>query len=468
MKKYKELLSNVAYFFIASFIPKTITFFMVPLYTYCLSTSDYGVADLITTTVSLIMPVFTLQIQDAVLKFSINNKEERKDIFSIGFNIVNNGAAILLLIILIISVLGIFNVPWWYYVFILLYFYSGSLNNIFSYFCRGIDRVRSLTFASIATTVVTVALNLLTLLVLRWGLTGYLISNISGIMAGNVILFFSAKLYSYILPHRIKKSLNDDLIVFSLPMIVSALSWWVNNASDKYILSLFCTTSIVGVYAVASKIPAILKIFGDVISKAFSISAIKEFNTDDDGFIGKSYSAISMFSVIGCSVLILLNIYIAKILYANEFFIAWKYVPFLLISVVFNIVSMNCENIFMAIGDTKIISKTALASAGVNTIFNFALIPSFGAFGAAIATMIGYCFIWVYRYLSMKKIVQINNNIVKETTSYCLLLVEAILAYFGKRLMVFELLTIMAIIGLYSREIFSYVKNIKNLRGDKV
>lgn len=465
MKKYKELLANLTFFFIASFIPKTITFFMVPLYTYCLSTSDYGAADLITTTVSLLMPIFTLQVQDAVLKFAISNSEERKDVFTIGFGIINKGAALLLILSAVLMLSNILNIPWWYYCFLFLYFYFGSTNNVFSYFCRGIDKVKLLTASSMVTIVITVSLNLFTLLVLKWGLVGYLISNVAGIITGDIVLFFGAKLRKYILIRRKKTKLNSEIIAFSIPMIISALSWWINNASDKYILRIFCTTSVVGIYAVASKIPAILKTLGDVISKAYSISAIKEFNyTDGDGFIGKSYSAISMFSVMGCSALIVLNVYLAKLLYSNDFFSAWKYVPFLLISIVFNIVSMNCENIFMAVGNTKIISKTALVGAGINTAFNFMLIPQFGAYGAAIATMIGYMFIWISRFYSMNKIVHINNNIKKETLSYILIIGEAILAYFGNQFIVFEIIIFVMIIALYYKELLSYAKGIRQLK----
>lgn len=465
MKKYKALLANILYFFMASFIPKTITFFMVPLYTYCLSTSDYGVADLITTTVSLIMPIFTLQVQDAVLKFAINNCEERSNVFTVGFIIVNKGAVLLAAISLLLYFMNILDIPWWYFGFIVLHFYFGSINNIFSYFCRGIDKVKLITVSSIVTTIITVSLNLITLLVLKMGLIGYLLSNIAGIVAGDIILFCNAKLWTYITRHRRKKHIDSGMITFSIPMIVSALSWWVNNASDKYILRIFCTTSVVGIYAVSSKIPAILKNLGDVISKAYSILTIKEFNyNDDDGFIGKSYSAISMFSVIACSFLIAVNIYLARILYSKDFFEAWKFVPFLLISIVFNIVSMNCENIFIAIGNTKIISKTALLGAGINTVLNFVLIPFLGAYGAAIATMAGYFSIWATRYYFMKKIVHINNQIAKEAISYCLLIIEAVLALFGNRFTLIELMLTICIMLIYYKEITVSTKGLIKLK----
>ena len=48
-KKYKYLSKNFILFGISSFGPKIIAFLMVPLYTNCLSTADYGIGDIVST-----------------------------------------------------------------------------------------------------------------------------------------------------------------------------------------------------------------------------------------------------------------------------------------------------------------------------------------------------------------------------------------------------------------------------------
>lgn len=73
-EKSKVLFANIWLFFLASFIPKTITFFMVPLYTDCLTTDEYGTIDLITTTCQLLLPVLTLQVQDGICTFGYCNR----------------------------------------------------------------------------------------------------------------------------------------------------------------------------------------------------------------------------------------------------------------------------------------------------------------------------------------------------------------------------------------------------------
>ena len=69
--KYKYLGKNIILFAINGFIPKLLVFVMVPIYTGYLTTYEYGIADLITVTVQLLLPFFTLDIQDAVMRLSL-------------------------------------------------------------------------------------------------------------------------------------------------------------------------------------------------------------------------------------------------------------------------------------------------------------------------------------------------------------------------------------------------------------
>ena len=78
MGKYRSLIKDIFLFAISTFIPKAISFFLVPLYTNCLSTIEYGVADLISTTTSLIIPILTLDVNDGVMRFTIESKKDSR------------------------------------------------------------------------------------------------------------------------------------------------------------------------------------------------------------------------------------------------------------------------------------------------------------------------------------------------------------------------------------------------------
>lgn len=62
-KKYKKLGTNMLWMVIGNFSSKILVFLLVPLYTYALSTREYGIADLLTTTISLLIPFFRYSLQ---------------------------------------------------------------------------------------------------------------------------------------------------------------------------------------------------------------------------------------------------------------------------------------------------------------------------------------------------------------------------------------------------------------------
>lgn len=460
-KKYMELIKNLGLFFIANFLPNTLAFFMEPLYTRCLSKADYGVVDLLFNTIQLLLPVFTLQIQDAVLRFALDKAYDKRDVFSVGVRIASGGFIILSAICILLWGSGIMALEPAYFLFFLINYLTGALYNIFSFFCRGIDKVKEITVASVLNMVIIISCNLIFLLYFQWGLYGYFIANSIGTVISAVYIFCSARLWKYIRWHFKNVSTGKEMVCFSMPLIFNSLSWWVNNASDKYVLNFFCGISFVGMYAAAYKIPTILKVCGDVIAMAFSISTIKEFDEQDkDGFLGKSYSMISLFMTLSCSVLMLGNLLLARILFAGVFFEAWKYVPPLLISVLMNQLSFSCENIFVGAKQTKMISKTAVAGAVINTILNFVLIPMFGAYGAGLATAIGFTCFWGLRYYKLKQIIFLKNNFRKESASYGLLVLQAFFAYWGNCFWYVQLLLLLGIMMLYRRELIQVLKGL--------
>lgn len=96
--KYSYLSKNILLFSISSFGQKILAFLLVPLYTSVLSTADYGTVDLITTTVSILVPVFTINISEGVLRFTLKDKDN-KDYFSYGIYMTIKAALILLVLL---------------------------------------------------------------------------------------------------------------------------------------------------------------------------------------------------------------------------------------------------------------------------------------------------------------------------------------------------------------------------------
>ncbi len=87
-------------------------FVLIPFYTAVLTTEDFGTADLITTTVSLLLPIFTLLISETAIRFALDQTEDRAQIYSIGLYsyVISNVVSIAVLVFG--STLWQYRLPW--------------------------------------------------------------------------------------------------------------------------------------------------------------------------------------------------------------------------------------------------------------------------------------------------------------------------------------------------------------------
>ena len=458
-KKYRSLIKNVGLFAIGSFGSKLVSFLMLPLYTAILSTSDYGTVDLVQSTAQLLIPILLLSIHDATLRFGMDPEYNKEDVLSTSIDVIIKGTFVFILGILIVSMTNIINISFEYWLFLFFTFILGALNNCFNLYLKAKDKASIIAISGIIGTFVTCFSNILCLVVLKLGINGYMISNVIGILIQLIIQFFFGKIYKD-LHIRKYNNISKPMIKYSIPLMANSIAWWVNNAIDRYILTWISGVAINGIYAVAYKIPTILTTFQRIFYNAWSMSAIAEFDKDDkDGFIGNNYMLYSFVSIVVCSLIILLNIPITKVLYSKDFYAAWQCVPMLLVGTVFNGISQVEGSLYAATKKTKAVSFTTFIGALVNTICNFVFIYLIGAPGAALSTMLGYGITWILRTRGLRKFITMKVNWKIHITSIIILVCQTILATFNI-LIIVQILLFMIILVLYK----DYYKKVLKIR----
>ena len=83
MSREKQLAKNTLIITIGKICTQLITFFLLPLYTGILSTEEYGIVDLLNTLVSLLLPIVTFQVEQAMFRELIEvraNENKKKEI----------------------------------------------------------------------------------------------------------------------------------------------------------------------------------------------------------------------------------------------------------------------------------------------------------------------------------------------------------------------------------------------------
>lgn len=458
---YRYLFNNIGLLTLSNFATKFLSFFLVPLYTNVLTTTEYGTYDLFNATIGVLLPVLTLNIQESVLRFALDKKTNREAIVTISakYLLFSNFLVIIGLIFNRITNLNAMIAEYGIYFFLM--FFVQSLVGVITCYIRGVDRVADLSVSSVITSIVTISCNIIFLVAFKWGLPGYFLANIIGPLVQCIYLMVRSSFLNEI---RFEQFTTEEeaMTNYSKPLIANSIAWWVNNVSDRYVIVFFCSLAENGVYSVAGKIPSILNIFQTVFNQAWTLSAVKDFDSEDkNGFFTNTYKAYNCMMVIICSSIIVADKVLAKFLYAKDFYVAWKYVPWLTVAILFGALSGYLGGFFSAVKDSKLFATSTIMGAIINLFLNFVFTPVYGAMGAAIATAISYIVVWAFRYVQSRKYIRLKINLTRDIIAYILLIVQSLLILIeGLKMYFFVGSVFLVICFLYIKDIMLVLNKI--------
>ncbi len=443
-QKYKLLIKNVSYLAIGNFASKLLVFLLVPLYTNVLSTEEYGNYDAITTTVALLTPLLIANISDGVMRFLLDNKNNEKEIMSIGFKFVSIG-------IMIIGVLLLVNRHFQFVYFLdgyelLTFVYAAFhiLNSHITQCAKGLNKVSIIAKAGFLSTFVMIAANILFLLVFHYGIMGFFLANIIGLISPTIYYCIKIHPFKYLSIRSVDNQLQKEMLVYSMPLIFNTIGWTINSSLDKYCVIYFYGIAVSGVLAVAYKIPTILSVIYSMFTQAWQISAVAEYeNKDRENFYSSTFLFTNGLGSLCCACLLLGNKTLSRFLFAKEFYHAWQYVPFLLISVLFNQTAGFIGPLLSAKRESNAMAKAAIIGALANFLCNIIFIKIFGIQGATIATAVSSFVIYYVRWLYAKDL--LKKRIYPQLySSWVLIIISA----FAEIYNIGYLIQIMSLIGI--------------------
>ena len=405
MTRSKYLVNNILIFTIGNLASRIITFLLVPLYTNVLSTSEYGIVDLIVTICTIAIPFISFNIEEAVLRFSLDKDANRNRILNNAFLLLIIGNAIGLLIVPITGLTYLAK----YGFLIYLYVFASTFSQTLLCFLRGQEKNVKYSIGCILNTFLFASLNIVFLVFLNLGITGYLLSYIIARVITALYCVAFGGVVGTFKSFKLDKKLLLNMIKYSSLLIPNSLMWWIMNSLDHLMVTNILGSSANGIYAISYKFPTLLTIMSTIVTKAWSYSAIKEDESSDrDEFYNKAFNIL----LVSVSVLALVLITIIKplmrVYVSPSFFDAWKYVPFLTIGFVFLTLSSFISTVYTVRKDSLSFLISGSIGAAVNLLLNFALIPLFGIFGAAVATCVSYFAVLLYRAITVRKYVNIT------------------------------------------------------------
>ena len=371
MNKYKKLIGNTVIFAIGSFSSKLLVFLLMPLYTRVLTTSDYGVMDIIVNTSNLLIPIVMVSINEGIIRFGLERRLlERRPLHRAGG--VPGGVSCLWPVYPFDEVGGVHLQL--YHADLCLC--AGGLPQIGGVpVCAGHRLCELYAFDGILSTFTTVVFNIPLLVVFKWGINGYVLSTVLSNVLSVLFLFWIANLKKFVKPRQVSPAIAKAMLVYSLPLIPTTIFWWITNVC-LYMVTYFLGESANGLFSVAYKIPTVITMISGIFSQAWQISAVTE--ADDPGqsrFYSDIFSSYQTVVFMCASGVLLLIKPITAILVSEAFYPSWKYVPFLVLSVIFSCFVTFLGTFYMVAKKNAMALVTTCVGAGLNLVLNYFLIP---------------------------------------------------------------------------------------------
>ncbi len=433
MNKYTKLITNTAVLALGTLGSKLLVFFLMPLYTRLLSSSEYSTADIITQTANLLIPLVSLGMYEAVFRFAMDKHRSKEEVLTTGLFMTLAGGAVFGIAVPFCSCIAYFD---GYFVLIYIYVLTSSVHYLVSRYTRAIGKNTLFAVQGILATALNILFNIIFLIGFDMGVTGYVASVIVSDFLMIVFLFIALGLPGQIRLSRFNRELLAEMLKYSVPLIPTTVFWWVTNVSDRYIIKGVIGDATNGLYAAAFKIPTILLLLSSVFTEAWNFSAVvesvdgKQAHAEFFGRVFNSFQGLLFMSAAG---LIAFSKLFASILFAPSYYEAWRYMPLLIVATVYSSLVTFMGSVYLVDKKSMMSFITAFIGALVNIGLNILLIKPLGANGAALATFVCYFIVYIIRAVTTKKLIPFDQHTVKVALNTAILLVQTVFMLFELR-----------------------------------
>lgn len=409
MSTTKSILKSTFIYSIGTFGSKILLFALLPLYSFYLTKEELGEYDLILTIVTLFVPIITFQLSDGIyrklLDFDIeSNKRKISYLISSALFYTILGFFFFFLL----SLIYLYFKDYQYYTYYLLFQLSSCFFPFFQQCIRGLKKTKLYSFIGISNAILTLFFSIIFIVILDWKIEGILLAGFIAQTISIFISFFKGNLIEYISIRRVRHSLFKSLFDYSFPLVPNSISWWIVNASNRFLILFFLSKEFNGIYAISARFPAIVLMINAIFMLSWQDFTIglgtrQKDDNNSQQYASKVFNSYVIFSLTLVIILTSISKYLMMFTVDKAYFDAWKYMPILFLSASVASFCAFLGAFFLQQKDTKGVFFTTIVGGFFNLSLTFVLINYIQLFAPAIGTLFGYIIILLLRIYRLKK-----------------------------------------------------------------
>lgn len=250
---------------------------------------------------------------------------------------------------------------------------------------------------------------------------------------------------------KITKVVLFEIGKYSIPGIVTNLSIVLLTYSDRYVISIFCDMSQVGIYSQIYNfsqlsILALVQVFFSVINPEF-LKALEYYPDKINKYLSQYYK---YYLILLLPITFYMSIFakpISVIFFGEDFREGYDIIPYVAFSAFINGLILFRDTKFKFENKYRMVIIGFMIATLVNLALNFILIPIFGYKMAALTTLISYFILYLYYYLNDNvRLTRSKPYLIIAGKTIGLLLLQALIDYLIRKLFKIELDLLFSII----------------------
>ncbi len=395
----KKLILNAVIYSCSGLLLKCVSFFLLPLYTVYLTTEDYGITSITSTFSGTMSYIVAFSLFSAVSRFYVELKEDPEKLKRFY------GTICTFVFISGTVFAGIFTVfrdalsryvfsGIDYYPVILICIISLIFNcehTVFDQIMKSQQKAMKSSILSIVFFFVSLALNILFIVVLQMGAVGSLLATlISSVL---YTLYFLIEMSAQkTIRFCLDWGLLKEALKYSIPIIPHNLSTHLAVLVSKVLIGGTVSLSSVGVYSVATQFGNIADTIQGYVSKAYGPWLYENLHDRDCSYKTRIRNITNLLSaVVGLFMLgIALFAQDYVVLFVESSYVdAWRYVPLIVICYAIKTVYyFYVQILFYYKEASRRLFVATVTGSLVNVILSYVMIPIWGVYGSIMADWI--------------------------------------------------------------------------------
>ena len=391
----KNFFSNTLFIGISQGVSKVVLFIFLPFLTIELSTLEFGYLDLITTIIELCSPILTIGISDSILRYAINDKENRKSVFTYTLLIYLIGS----LLFSSVTFFFISFVELDYILAINIMYLTYVLRLLSSQLIKSLNKVKLLAISNLV-----FALTFSFFFFYFYKYQDLTILTYSFIFGGaNLLATLSAignkSSVKYFSLGNLDTSVLVRMINYGKWLIPNSISWWLISWSNRLLIIYFLGFSYLGVYAVAFRVSGIVNLLTNILQQSWQLTALNEHkNIKNKNRFQLIFDGLVVFMSLLSVFLNYIEIYLVEYFFNDAYLDSSEALPFLLTASIFGLFSMFFGTAYLVNKNSKRAMSTTLIGGLISLTIAVPLIYWIGITGAAFSVSIGYFIIMMMRF----------------------------------------------------------------------